>query len=335
MTAITRNLPWFVKDLGVSIVGQKCYTSLVEDLNVTDVPCLKYALSKGLGVGIVVGGSIMKVPQILLILNASSARGLSLPSYILETLSYAITLSYSMRNNFPFSTYGENLFLSIQNVIITFLIIAYSPRSSNKASKFISTSVATVASAYALANVSSEHLALLQAATLPLSLFSKLPQIRQNARSKSTGQLSSFAVISQILGCLARLFTTFTEVKDPLVAAGFGLALILNVVLGFQLYSYYGSSGVGVNVARGEKTEGASVELKELKDLGNGSGRPGEKPQVAHATATGREGASPALYEPTPSPSIQRSSTPIQRASTPIQRASTPSGGRKWNRKVD
>lgn len=45
---------------------QECYTSLVENLDIGDVKCLKYSLSKGLGIGIVVGGSIMKVPQILL-----------------------------------------------------------------------------------------------------------------------------------------------------------------------------------------------------------------------------------------------------------------------------
>lgn len=38
----------------------------MEELNVGDVECLKYALSKGLGVGIVIGGSIMKVPQVLI-----------------------------------------------------------------------------------------------------------------------------------------------------------------------------------------------------------------------------------------------------------------------------
>jgi hypothetical protein len=45
---------------------QKCYVSLVENLNVEDVDCIKYSLSKGLGVGLVVGGSIMKVPQLVL-----------------------------------------------------------------------------------------------------------------------------------------------------------------------------------------------------------------------------------------------------------------------------
>ncbi|KAJ2916895.1 hypothetical protein MD484_g3519, partial [Candolleomyces efflorescens] len=335
MTAITKNLPWFVKDLGVSIVGKECYESLVEELNITDVKCLKYALSKGLGVGIVVGGSIMKVPQILLILNASSARGLSLPSYILETFSYAITLSYSMRNHFPFSTYGENFFLAIQNVIITFLIIAYSPRSpsssSSKLSKFAAAAGATVASTYTLAYlIPQDKLAILQAATLPLSLFSKLPQIRQNARSKSTGQLSSFAVISQILGCLARLFTTATEVGDSLVAAGFALALGLNVVLGFQLYSYYGNTSHSSSSTSSSSSWNSKETTVELTDLGKGSGRPGvPQVQVAPTPApttqlvgTRNEGVSAGSYDP-------------PRPVTPIQRAGTPSGGRKWSRKVD
>lgn len=50
----------------MTLCCQKCYTSIVEDLNISDVECLKYSLSKVLGVGIVVGGSVMKVPQLML-----------------------------------------------------------------------------------------------------------------------------------------------------------------------------------------------------------------------------------------------------------------------------
>ncbi|EGN99172.1 hypothetical protein SERLA73DRAFT_182038 [Serpula lacrymans var. lacrymans S7.3] len=229
MTAITQNLPWFIRDLGVSIVGEKCYASLVENLNIQDAECLKYSLSKGLGLGIVVGGSIMKVPQLLLILSARSARGLSLPAYVLETLAYAITSAYSYRSDFPFSTYGENLFLTIQNTLITLLIIQY-PTALAKNPKIKPLSLL----------LPKDTLALLQLATLPLSLFSKLPQIMQNSRAQSTGQLSAFAVISQIAGCLARLFTTATEVGDAIVTAGFALALVLNIILGAQLWMYWG-----------------------------------------------------------------------------------------------
>jgi len=242
MTAITRNLPWFIADLGTTIIGEKCYSSLVENLNLADVDCLKYSLSKGLGFGIVVGGSIMKVPQLMLILSAKSARGISLPAYVLETLAYAITTVYSYRNDFPFSTYGENLFLTLQNTLITFLIVCFpsTPKVENITGQLALTAVGTVISAVALYAVPKEALALFQLATLPLSLFSKLPQIMQNARARSTGQLSTFAVVSQIAGCLARIFTTATEVGDMIVTAGFALALVLNIILGVQVWMYWG-----------------------------------------------------------------------------------------------
>ncbi|KAF5309092.1 hypothetical protein D9611_015149 [Ephemerocybe angulata] len=157
--------------------------------------------------------------SILLIINA---RGPSLPSYVLETLSYAITLAYSVWNAFPFSTYGENLFLALQITIITFLIILYSPIPNKlKSSRLLDT------------------LALAPLATLPLSLISKFPQIRQNAHAQSTGQLSAFAVVPQVLGCLARVFTA-QEVGDPLVQSSLLLALILNTVLAAQMYMYWG-----------------------------------------------------------------------------------------------
>ncbi|CCM05431.1 uncharacterized protein FIBRA_07648 [Fibroporia radiculosa] len=298
MTSITRNLPWFVKDLGISVVGQKCYVSLIENLDFNDFVCIKYSISKGLGVGIVVGGSIMKVPQLILILSAQSARGLSLPAYILETLSYAITLAYSYRNEFPFSTYGENLFLTIQNAIITLLIMFYqSPRqltsTQSPAPRIASAVLAMVLAACAFIALPVSALAPLQIATLPLSLFSKLPQIRQNHRSQSTGQLSAFAVIAQIGGCLARLFTTATEVGDLLISAGFALALVLNCVLGAQMWMYWG--------------------MDEKEELGK----------------------APLTIPPNEKEKIQwRAVSPQVEVIVPPQSPRTPTG-RKWARKVD
>jgi len=186
----------------------------------------------------------MKVPQLILILRARSAKGLSLPSYILETLAYAITTTYAARNGFPFSTYGENLFLTMQNVIITMLIIHHTPSASltkraNNTPKLFATLMASASTAYLLTTVPATMLAMLQMATIPLSLLSKFPQIYENQRAKSTGQLSAFAVISQVAGCLARLFTTATEVGDSIVFAGFLLALILNLIVGTQMVMFW------------------------------------------------------------------------------------------------
>ncbi|KAF9021832.1 mannose-P-dolichol utilization defect 1 protein [Hymenopellis radicata] len=295
MTTFTQNLPPVVRDLGISVVGEQCYTSLVENLNFEDIECIKYSISKGLGLAIVVGGSIVKVPQLLLILKARSARGLSLPAYIMETLSYAITLAYSFRNEFPFSTYGENFFLAIQNALITLLITFFSP---NATGKITLVSAALTGAVSTLYNLPKDTLAVLQFATLPLSLFSKLPQIASNYQAGSTGQLSAFAVISQVLGCAARLFTTSQEVGDPVVLTGFALALLLNLVLGAQLWMYWG------------KTEAqAKVPVPVIVE------EPVKEKEKVQA------------YEPKPS---SRPHTPSgSRPGTP-----TP-GARKWARKLD
>jgi mannose-P-dolichol utilization defect protein 1 len=64
VTSITHHIPGFLRQPAEALIGTKCYTSLVYDFNLGDVDCLKYALSKGLGLGIVLGGGIVKIPQV-------------------------------------------------------------------------------------------------------------------------------------------------------------------------------------------------------------------------------------------------------------------------------
>ncbi|BEI81806.1 hypothetical protein CcaverHIS002_0209660 [Cutaneotrichosporon cavernicola] len=257
VTTVTHNIPWILSEPAIALIGLKCYNSLVYDFNITDVECLKYALSKGLGFGIVLGGSIVKVPQIMKIVRSGSARGLSLSAYILETASYAISLAYASRSRFPFSTYGENFFITIQNIIITLMILHYNkPKGSTYAGlgrSLSSSHTATrrrvvfgaaiiAASCLYLWNETlcpMSILAILQACTIPLSLLSKAPQILENHTNRSTGNLSAFAVFSALLGCLARLFTTKQEVNDPLIFWGFAGAALLNFVLVLQMLMFW------------------------------------------------------------------------------------------------
>ena len=230
---------------------------------------------------------------------------MSFAAFTLETLSYAITLAYASRNNFPFSTYGENLFLTIQNAIITTLISFYPSKSSRLSGTStnplgaILTFIGMLAGAAALSIVPKEMLALLQMATFPLSVFSKLPQILQNYRARSTGQLSTFAVGSQVIGCLARLFTTATEVGDPILLFGFVLALVLNVVLGAQMWMYWGQG----------QTDGKDVDIGKVS-----------------AAEKERFVTKPGTVDIVVQPASPNSAGP--------QRFSSPSG-RRWARKVD
>ncbi|WFD25681.1 hypothetical protein MNAN1_000645 [Malassezia nana] len=254
---LTRSLPWFLLQPAEAVLGTHCYTSLVWDVNWTDTACLRLGLSKGLGLGIVVFGSLLKFPQMYKIVHAKSAEGISLAMYILEVVAYTISLAYAIRLRIPFSTYGENASLTVQNMIITLLIIVYSPmdgisrRATTLCRRFgISTNTffVTVAAALmvlgslALASettVPPRTLSWLQGLTIPVSLASKVPQMLELHRAKATGELSILVVFAQLMGTAARVYTTLTETNDRLLFWGFALATIFNAVIAAQVCMYW------------------------------------------------------------------------------------------------
>ncbi|XP_059524752.1 mannose-P-dolichol utilization defect 1 protein isoform X2 [Myotis daubentonii] len=107
------------------LLPEKCYDQFFVQWDLLHVPCLKILLSKGLGLGIVAGSLLVKLPQVLKILGAKSAEGLSLQSVMLELVALTGTMVYSIVNHFPFSSWGEALFLMLQTVTICFLVLHY------------------------------------------------------------------------------------------------------------------------------------------------------------------------------------------------------------------
>ena len=95
-----------IESLLSPLLGNKVCAASLASLDIT-VFCVKLLISKGLGIGIVLGGAILKVPQIIKIVGAKSGKGISFASYFLETVSYTIGVCYNWRNQMPISTYGE------------------------------------------------------------------------------------------------------------------------------------------------------------------------------------------------------------------------------------
>ncbi|KAJ6256876.1 hypothetical protein Dda_8746 [Drechslerella dactyloides] len=258
---ITTSLPAPIRNLGVSLIGDHCYTSIIENIDLSDTACIKLGISKGLGVGIIAASSIVKVPQILKIINSESAAGLSLLSTLLETNAYAISIAYNFRNGFPFSTFGETALIVVQNIAIAVLILHYTSRGA-----YAGVLIAAVAAAaYALFSpnlINDQTMTLLQASTIPISLASKLPQIYTVWQEGGTGQLSAFAVFNFLAGSLARVFTTLQEVDDPLILYGYVGGALLNVVLAAQMVYYWNSSSSAKGKKRSKKSLKAIPDTK-------------------------------------------------------------------------
>ncbi|KAJ3110268.1 hypothetical protein HK100_003100 [Physocladia obscura] len=221
------------------LVGEECSNTLLDktlalDLSVFSDQCFSLAVSKTLGLGIVVGSSIVKVPQILKIVAAENADGVSLVAYVLETLALIITLAYNIRKANPFSTFGEIAFISLQNVVILLLLTTYA----KKYVSLLATSVFFAATTYVLVFsdvITSELLTSLQWVSIIVATASKVPQIYENWANGRTGQLSLVTVGLQFAGSAARIFTTLREVKDQAILASFLISTALNGVLFLQV----------------------------------------------------------------------------------------------------
>jgi len=210
-------------------------------------PCVKLLISKLLGLLIIAGSLILKVPQILKIVNAKSARGLALTTVLLELTCLLFTMSFSYRQGFPFGTYGETVFVSIQNLVIIFLIYVYGTGDKNQ-SAGVSASFFAILAIYGtvvyafLTNPGNllplSVVASLQALNIPILISSRVPQIWSNYKARSTGQLAFLTWMLTFVGAMARIFTTLQEAFDPILLAGYIIGATMSGTICLQILLY-------------------------------------------------------------------------------------------------
>lgn len=243
----------YAKNFIISLIGDKCYVELVENLNVKDIDCLKYSFSKVLGLGMVCGGAILKVPQIIKILMSKSTKGISVTSYFMDLIALFINISYNVRFGYPFTTWGEYPFMAVQTFIVLFLIYNY--RKSRKNLILFLSPLILLPIIFNQNIIPNSLLQLLQTSTIGINIASRVPQIFTNYKNGNTGELSFLTVFFQCAGSLARVFTTIQEVNDPVVFAGNFIASSLNTVLFLQILYYWRSTSSGYVPLKSKKSK--------------------------------------------------------------------------------
>jgi len=222
--------------LGLMTPG--CFESLVVKLNFSDMVCVKSAVSKTLGLGIVVGSSLVKLPQVLKIAASGSAEGISFTSVLLELIAISFSGSYSYRNNFPFSSYGESVFLAIQTGIIALLVLSFT-RGKLLALVF---GALYAGSVYALTNPVITPAVVLwygQASNIPMIILGKMIQIITNFHNGHTGQLSAVTSFLLSLGAIARIFTSIQETGDNVIIMTYVCSSVVNTIIALQVILYW------------------------------------------------------------------------------------------------
>ncbi|XP_055634680.1 mannose-P-dolichol utilization defect 1 protein homolog [Toxorhynchites rutilus septentrionalis] len=227
----------YVKQFLMLFMNEKCYDNYFVDFDFLDVDCFKALLSKGLGIAIIAGSVLVKVPQISKILANKSAQGINLFSVCLDLFAITIHMSYSFVNGFPFSAWGDTSFLALQTALIAFLVLWYGGA---KAQAFIF-SVIFTATTYALMGglTPLKYLLIAQGFNVPIILLGKLSQAYTNYKNGSTGQLSAVTCFMVLAGSLARIFTSIQETGDQMMVITYGCSSFANAVIVLQLLYYW------------------------------------------------------------------------------------------------
>ncbi|XP_018313005.1 mannose-P-dolichol utilization defect 1 protein homolog [Mycetomoellerius zeteki] len=227
----------YIRKATLFLFTQECMKEYFDKFNFLHVGCFKTTLSKALGLGIIGGSFLVKVPQIVKILKNKSGEGINIFSVLLDLFAITAMSSYSFCNRFPFSAWGDGVFLGLQTLIIAILVMHYNGNTA-KATAFLSAYIAVISAANSgLTPIN--VLWVCQAMNIPIVLISKFMQAYTNYVNGSTGQLSAATCFLLFLGSLARIFTSVQETGDITMILMYVCSTLANAIIVTQLLYYW------------------------------------------------------------------------------------------------
>ena len=239
--------------------------------------CISYLISKGLSIGIVLLSFTSKLPQILFMLKSKEMKGLSYLSIYLDILSTLFYTMYPFHMGYPFLTYGEGLILLFQNFLIFFICWKYdTDQSSDKNNMSFSLLLVSFLFLCYKGLFDDRIWKIIGSASTVLSMGSRITQILTSYKTKSTGPLSTITYGLNMLGNSARIFTTLKETKDLIMAGGFVVSFILNLIIFLQIIYYNRKPKETKKEELKEKKEEKEEEKTEVKEKNEAKGKNGK-----------------------------------------------------------
>ncbi|RUS80083.1 hypothetical protein EGW08_012161 [Elysia chlorotica] len=171
---------------------------------------------------------IYKMPQVYNVVSTRSSRGISMPSLVLEFISYSVEMVYQSAMDYPFETYFEICLMWAQDVILLYVVL--------DERHLIGTNLIVPFLIYSVCFVSIYNYWLpdiimytLIVSTTPGLIVSKSAQLLKILRDRDAGTVSpqTWGMLAYMAG--ARVLTTAFVTKDLPMFLNNSSAMVLNI----------------------------------------------------------------------------------------------------------
>nr|XP_033791586.1 solute carrier family 66 member 3 isoform X1 [Geotrypetes seraphini] len=176
---------------------------------------------------------VLKFPQIIAVMAAKSAQGVSLKSLLLELTGFLVFLRYQIYYNYPLETYLEYPILIAQDGILL-LFVFYYTGSIKQALPYI----AIYSAGWHLLAIQKWIMDLAMNLCTFISASSKFAQLQSLWQTKNSGQVSALTWGLASFTCVTRIFTTLMTTNDLIVLVRFIVMLILNIWVTITVLQY-------------------------------------------------------------------------------------------------
>ncbi|XP_027496964.1 PQ-loop repeat-containing protein 3 isoform X2 [Corapipo altera] len=168
--------------------------------------------------------AVIKMPQLAAVLQAGSARGLSVSSLLLELAGFIVFLRYQIYYGYPLQTYLEYPIIIAQDVILLLCILHFF----GKMKRALFFAVIFWGGWYML-TLRKWIIDLAMNLCTFVSAASKLVQLWCLWQTRDAGQVSALTWSMSAYTCATRIFTTVVTTNDLAVLIRFITMLILNI----------------------------------------------------------------------------------------------------------
>eukprot|EP00927_Polykrikos_kofoidii_P061723 TRINITY_DN56563_c0_g1_i1.p1 TRINITY_DN56563_c0_g1~~TRINITY_DN56563_c0_g1_i1.p1 ORF type:complete len:236 (+),score=41.08 TRINITY_DN56563_c0_g1_i1:62-769(+) len=213
---------------------------------------------QALNYAMLIGGSIVKLPQVVAIVRTGTVKGMSETSIAVELVACLTFCSYNFVMGHPFRTWGEMAMITIQCGLQMLLFWRFADEPLAMMPRALCAVVVVSSSAALVWGVLPESLLpALGLVPTVLGAIARVPQIIMNFQQHHTGNQSIITWGMSMGGNAVRILTTLAALSDPVTLLGHVVAFLLNFTLVGQIVIFWKKTQEVVGSERKKKADSA------------------------------------------------------------------------------